>query len=102
MTPTQFRAAAGTADWRVLDDGRATATFRTGAFTTGVRLVEEIGELAEAANHHPDVDLRYGTVVVRTVSHDIGGLSQRDAALAAQISAAARELDIPAEAPSSA
>ncbi|MDO8145523.1 4a-hydroxytetrahydrobiopterin dehydratase [Isoptericola sp. 178] len=101
ITPAQFHDAAGTEDWQAPEDGPATATFRTGAFTTGVRLVEEIGELAEAADHHPDVDLRYATVVVRTMSHDIGGLSDRDAALAARISEAARELDIPADRPSS-
>ncbi|WP_402370811.1 VOC family protein [Isoptericola rhizosphaerae] len=97
ISAADFRAAAGTDDWRVLDQ-RATATFRTGSFTTGVQLVEAIGELAEAANHHPDVDLRYGTVVVRLTSHDVGGLSERDVALAVQVSQAARELDVPADA----
>ncbi|WP_277211898.1 VOC family protein [Isoptericola croceus] len=92
-----FQDADGTADWRVLAGERATAVFRTGSFTTGVQLVEAIGELAEAANHHPDVDLRYGTVVVRLSSHDVGGLSERDVALAARISQAARELDVPVE-----
>lgn len=97
ISASDFRAAGGTDDWRVLADLRATATFRTGSFTTGVQLVEAIGELAEAANHHPDVDLRYGTVVVRLTSHDVGGLSERDVALAAQVSQAARELDVPAD-----
>ncbi|GAA1984700.1 VOC family protein [Isoptericola halotolerans] len=97
ITPAAFRAAEGTDEWRVLADLRATAVFRTGSFTTGVQLVEAIGELAEAANHHPDVDLRYGAVTVRLTSHDVGGLSERDVALAARISQAARELDVPAD-----
>jgi 4a-hydroxytetrahydrobiopterin dehydratase len=59
--------------------------------------VDAIGRLADAANHHPDVDLRYRGVTVRLVSHDVEGLSERDVELARQISAAARELDVPAD-----
>lgn len=96
MTAQEFRAADGVADWRVGPDG-AHARFRTGSFAAGVELVDAIGELAEAADHHPDVDLRYAAVAVRLVSHDVAGLSDRDLALARRISAAARELDVRAE-----
>ncbi|GHH68298.1 VOC family protein [Promicromonospora soli] len=96
ITATEFTAGEGTSDWRVLRMS-AVARFTTGSFATGLRFVTSIGALAEAANHHPDVDLRYGTVTVRTWSHDIGGLSQRDLALAREISAAARELGIAAD-----
>jgi len=75
----------------------AYAHFRTGSFAAGVALVDAIGRLADAANHHPDVDLRYRGVTVRLVSHDVEGLSERDVELARQISAAARELDVPAD-----
>jgi 4a-hydroxytetrahydrobiopterin dehydratase len=53
--------------------------------------------LAEAADHHPDVDLRYTSVTVRLISHDIGALSRRDLTLAQRISVAARELEVPAD-----
>lgn len=98
ITPEQFHAADGVQDWRVGPEG-ATARFRTGSFATGVTLVDAIGELADAADHHPDVELRYPTVTVHLVSHDVGGLSERDTALARQISAAARELDVAAAPP---
>jgi 4a-hydroxytetrahydrobiopterin dehydratase len=98
ITPEQFHAVPGTADWRATATG-ASARFRTGSFTAGVELVDAIGELAGTADHHPDVDLRYAEVTVRLTSHDVGGLSERDAALARSISAAARELDVPAEDP---
>ena len=45
-------------DWRVVRDAASTH-FRTGSFAAGVALVDAIGTLADAANHHPDVDLRY-------------------------------------------
>ncbi|GAA4726154.1 4a-hydroxytetrahydrobiopterin dehydratase [Promicromonospora umidemergens] len=96
ITAAEFTADAGTGDWRVVRRS-ALARFATGSFTRGVRLVNRIGALAEAANHHPDVDLRYGAVTVRTWSHDVGGLSARDVALARDISMAARELDVAAD-----
>jgi 4a-hydroxytetrahydrobiopterin dehydratase len=96
MTAQQFHEAIGVEDWRVLFEG-ACAHFRTGSFAAGVALVDAIGRLADSANHHPDVDLRYGGVTVRLMTHEIGGLSERDVALARQISAAARELDVPAD-----
>lgn len=96
ISPEQFHAVPGTADWRTTATG-ASARFRTGSFTAGVELVDAIGELADAADHHPDVDLRYAEVTVRLTSHDVGGLSERDAALARSISTAARELDVPAD-----
>jgi 4a-hydroxytetrahydrobiopterin dehydratase len=96
ISPRQFHEAGGVEDWRVLFSG-ACAHFRTGSFATGVALVEAIGRLADAASHHPDVDLRYGGVTVRLMTHEVDGLSGRDVELARRISAAARELGAPAD-----
>ena len=96
ISPDQFHQADGVEDWRVLL-GEACAYFRTGSFAVGVALVNAIGRLADAANHHPDVDLRYGGVTVRLTTHDVGGLSERDVQLAGQISAAARDLGVPSD-----
>ena len=96
ITPRQFHEADGIEDWRVLFEG-ACAHFRTGSFAAGVALVNAIGKLADAANHHPDVDLRYAGVTVRLITHSVGGLSERDVALAQQISAAASELGVTAD-----
>jgi 4a-hydroxytetrahydrobiopterin dehydratase len=93
ITAADFHDAEGIDDWRVVFGGAA-AHFVTGSFATGVSLVNAIGVLADGANHHPDVDLRYGGVAVRLVSHDIGGLSKRDLALAKKISEAASELGV--------
>jgi 4a-hydroxytetrahydrobiopterin dehydratase len=82
--------------WRVLLQ-TLRATFRTGSFATGVELVARIGAAADAANHHPDVDLRYGRVDVLLLSHDAGGLTRRDVALAQAITAIADELGVEGE-----
>lgn len=96
LSPRQFHAAEGVEDWRVLFSGACTH-FRTGSFARGVALVEAIGRAAGAANHHPDVDLRYGGVTVRLWSHDVDGLSDRDVALARAISGVARNLGVDAD-----
>ena len=83
-------------DWRVVRDAASTH-FRTGSFAAGVALVDAIGTLADAANHHPDVDLRYHGVTVRLKTHSTGGLTERDVALAGQITDAARELGVPVD-----
>jgi 4a-hydroxytetrahydrobiopterin dehydratase len=96
ITAQQFHDADGVEDWRVLAYG-VSAYFRTKSFAVGVKFVDAIGELADAANHHPDIDLRYAGVTVRMLSHDVLELTDRDLELAQQISVAARELDIAAD-----
>jgi len=84
--------------WRVVH-GRLHATFATGAFDAGVTLVDRVARAAASADHHPDVDLRYARVHVALVSHDAGGLTERDVALAGAISAIADALDVAAVLP---
>jgi len=96
ISPRQFHEADGVVDWRMLAN-MVGAHFRTGNFATGVALVDLIGKLADEANHHPDVDLRYSGVTVRLMTHEVDGLSQRDIDLARQISAVARTLGVAAD-----
>lgn len=88
--------AAGLDDWRGML-GKIRARFRTGDFATGLKLVDRIGEAAEAANHHPDVTLTYPEVIVTLSSHDVGGVTSRDVDLARQISGYAAELGAEAD-----
>ncbi|HEV3188301.1 MAG TPA: 4a-hydroxytetrahydrobiopterin dehydratase [Acidimicrobiales bacterium] len=96
ISPRQFHEAEGVIEWRMLANMVA-AHFRTGNFATGVAFVDLIGKLADEANHHPDVDLRYSGVTVRLMTHEVDGLSQRDIDLARQISAAAWTLGVAAD-----
>jgi 4a-hydroxytetrahydrobiopterin dehydratase len=84
---------AGLADWRDLAEGLH-ARFVTGDFAAGLGFVAAVGEAAEAAGHHPDVALTYPHVDVKLVSHDVGGITQRDIDLASRISGIAREQSI--------
>lgn len=86
---------SGLDDWRWLL-GILHARFRTGTFVKGLELAQRIGEVAEEADHHPDLDLSYPTLDVRLVSHDVGGVTSRDLDLARRISEIAAELGVPA------
>lgn len=96
ITAQQFHDAEGVEDWRVLPSG-ATALYRTQSFAEGVHFISAVAELADEANHHPDVDLRFGSVTIRLTSHDVHSLSERDVALARRISQTARDLGIHAD-----
>jgi 4a-hydroxytetrahydrobiopterin dehydratase len=84
-TSAEFARRHDLPDWRILLQG-IEAWFVAPSFPDAVAFIGEIAELAEAANHHPDLDLRYRRLHVRLSSHDAGGLTDRDAALAATIS----------------
>lgn len=79
--------------WRV-QSGRLHATFLVDGFSPGVDFAARVARAADAADHHPDLDLRYGLVHVSLHSHDVDGLSERDVALAATITAIADELGL--------
>ena len=93
LTPSVVSEQVDPRHWRVVL-GRLHATFATDSFTRGLGFVERLAELAERANHHPDVDLRYASVHVSLVSHDAGGLTERDVNLARHISELADELGV--------
>jgi 4a-hydroxytetrahydrobiopterin dehydratase len=88
--------AAGLDDWRQMFEALRTR-FLTGGFNQGLELVTRIAALADEADHHPDVDLRYPHVNVTIFSHDVFGVTSRDVDLARAISAAAAKLGIAAD-----
>jgi 4a-hydroxytetrahydrobiopterin dehydratase len=56
-------------------------------FVVAMDFVNAVAGKAEAAGHHPDIDIRYNKVRLALVSHDAGGLTQRDFDLAEAIEA---------------
>jgi len=50
-----------------------------------INFVNRIARLAEAANHHPDITINYNKVTLALTSHDSGGITERDLALAGRI-----------------
>jgi 4a-hydroxytetrahydrobiopterin dehydratase len=77
-----------TPDWRE-EDGALVREFEFPSFADAIGFVDRIAEAADAANHHPDIDIRYRRVLVRWTTHSAGGITERDHQLAAQTSALA-------------
>lgn len=83
-------ADAGLQGWVYLPGGLHTRV-ETGTFAAGLALVNRVGAVAEEQGHHPDLDLRYGFVDVRLVSHDADGVTERDLRLARDVTNLAAE-----------
>ncbi|MEW2501637.1 4a-hydroxytetrahydrobiopterin dehydratase [Amycolatopsis sp. CA-161197] len=77
-------ALATVPDWRRSGDS-ITRTVDLPSFPDAVTFVVRVGYLAEAADHHPDIDIRWRTVTLTLSTHSAGGLTSKDFALAAQI-----------------
>ena len=61
-------------------------TFEFADFKLAMAFVNKIAEAAETAGHHPDIDIRYNKVKMSLVSHDSGGVTERDVQMATRIS----------------
>lgn len=72
-------------EWN-LEGGKLIREWRFKDFIAAMAFVNRVAELAEAAGHHPDIDIRYNQVKLALVSHDAGGITDRDAAMASEIS----------------
>ena len=70
------------AGWRV-ENGQLTRTYEHPTFLEGIAFVQKVAQAAETQDHHPDIDIRYRKVMLRLITHDSGGLTWRDTALAA-------------------
>ena len=83
-TATVEAAIARGIEWR--RDGEELVKTWSGAdFSAALAYVNAVGELAEQANHHPDIDIRWATVTLRLSTHSAGGITQADLDLASQI-----------------
>jgi 4a-hydroxytetrahydrobiopterin dehydratase len=59
--------------------------YELASFPAVIEAVRRIADAAEAADHHPDLDIRYRKLRVALSTHSEGGITDRDFALAAQI-----------------
>jgi 4a-hydroxytetrahydrobiopterin dehydratase len=84
------------------DGDSITRAVEAPSFLEGIDLVGVVARAAEAANHHPDIDIRWRTVTFTLSTHSEGGLTDNDFALAREIDDAvtrnvARQIDEPGE-----
>jgi 4a-hydroxytetrahydrobiopterin dehydratase len=67
--------------WRA-DDGKLVRDYVFADFKAAMEFVNGVAHEAEAAGHHPDIDIRYNRVKLALETHDAGGLTTKDAGLA--------------------
>jgi 4a-hydroxytetrahydrobiopterin dehydratase len=80
------RLAAEAPRW-TFDGGALHRVFKTFGWKGALMAANAIGHLAEVAWHHPDLHISYDTLDVALSSHDAGGVTERDFALARRIDA---------------
>jgi 4a-hydroxytetrahydrobiopterin dehydratase len=71
-------------EWAI-EDGMLVRFWTFNGFLEAIDFVNRVARLAEQAGHHPDIDIRYNRVKLGLVSHDAGGITARDAAMARQL-----------------
>ena len=69
-------------DWQI-DSGELVRTYLFKDFRASLAFVNKVGDAAENAGHHPDIDIRYNKVRLALVTHDAGGITAKDFDLAA-------------------
>ncbi len=62
-----------------------TKTFQFRDFLTGIDFVAAVAKAADAADHHPDIDIRYTKVTCALSTHSAGGITQKDLDMARKI-----------------
>ena len=72
-------------DWKVIGEHHLEKEFTFKNFREALAFTNQVGELAEAQNHHPDIYLAWGKVKVTIWTHKIDGLTESDFVLAAKI-----------------
>ena len=82
---SRLKAMAG---WSLRRGGGAIErTYTLPTFRASLAFVAYVGELAEAKNHHPDIDVRYNRVTLALSTHDAGGITAKDFELARLVDA---------------
>jgi 4a-hydroxytetrahydrobiopterin dehydratase len=87
LNPEQIKAALpAVKDWKK-QSASISRTYQFKDFVAAMDFVNKVAKVAEAANHHPDIDIRWNKVTLVLATHSEGGLTQKDFELAKQIDA---------------
>ena len=76
------------AGWREVD-GKLEAVVKRSDFREAMAFVNQVADVAEELDHHPDIDIRWNTVTLRAWTHTSGGITDKDRELAARVDAIA-------------
>jgi 4a-hydroxytetrahydrobiopterin dehydratase len=89
-TATQIKSALKSVpEWKKMGTV-ITRTYQFKDFVAAIQFVNAVAKLAENAWHHPDIDIRWNKVTLALTTHDQGGLTEKDFALAKKFDALAK------------
>jgi 4a-hydroxytetrahydrobiopterin dehydratase len=95
LTDDEVDAVASELDGWERNDGALRRSITFPAFLDGIEAVRRVGAHAEAADHHPDIDIRWRTVTFALVTHSEGGITDKDVQMARDINGIVVELSTP-------
>ena len=84
-TADEIETAIGSTNKWSLDGDSLLKRFEFKSFAESLSFVNKVGEIAEAADHHPDITFGWGYADIRTTTHDRGGVTGVDFALVEKI-----------------
>lgn len=87
LSPDEVAAALGDLSGWSRDDDTLRKTFQFRTFRRAMTFVNRVAELAAEARHHPEIRINYNRVTLALTTHDEGGLTEKDVALARRIEA---------------
>ncbi len=92
LTPDEVAAALDSLPGWSGDATSLRRTIECSSFPAAIAVVDAVALAAEAADHHPDIDIRWRTLHFTLSTHDVGGVTELDLNLAREIDAAAAAL----------
>jgi 4a-hydroxytetrahydrobiopterin dehydratase len=90
LTQAEIKAAlTELKGWQLTENGEISKQYKFGNFVEAMAFVNNVAEIAEDLVHHPDIIINYNRVTLSVTTHDEGGLTNKDFALAARANATA-------------
>jgi 4a-hydroxytetrahydrobiopterin dehydratase len=86
LDSTELQTALNSLPGWHLSDGKLQRDATFADFKIAMKFVNQVADIAELAGHHPDIDIRYNKVRLGLVTHDAGGITAKDAEMAATLS----------------
>ena len=85
LSDLEIQRALGTLPGWVRRGDALVKTYTWPTFGAGIDFVQRVAKAADAVDHHPDIDIRYTKITCSLSSHDAGGITEKDLALAKSI-----------------
>ena len=92
LTPEEISTRLKAVDGWHYGENAISKLYRFKKFMAGIRFINQVAEMAEMADHHPDIFVNYTRVTFTCSTHDAGGVTEKDFALASEIERAFKAL----------